>query len=60
MDHTTVTILQAASNILREEGLRRVREASALGDRECANSALLASVTIDQYLAQADNLNRPF
>lgn len=60
MDDTTRTILQAAANMLRDNGIARVREARSIEERECANSALLASVTIEQYIAQVDNLDRPF
>ena len=60
MESTTKTILVAASNILRDEGISRAGEAVGLTERECANSALLASVTIEQFLKQADDLDRPF
>ena len=60
MDTTTCTILAAAANILRDEGLRRAAEARTLDERHCANSALQASVTTEQFLKQADDLERPF
>lgn len=55
-----LTILQAAQAILREQGLERVRTAGNLEERMCANAALVASVSIEDYLNRVDALERPF
>ena len=60
MDDMARKMLTAAANMLRTEGIQRVHDASDMDERACANSALLASVTIEQFLKQADDLDRPF
>ena len=57
---TEQTILRAACNLLREQGVELARVATFEDQRRAANAALLASINIDEYLRMLPELDRPF